>query len=241
MSKSIRRLAVIPARGNSKRIKNKNLKKFVDKPIINFTIENAKKSNLFSTIHISTESEKITKHISKLGFKPDFKRPKYLSKDNASIFSVVYYVYNQYFEKNILFDEIWLLTATSPLISYNDLKNASIFFREKKNLNPLISVSKFKAPIEWSFTMNKFNILKPINKKNLFKRSQNFSDKYFDTGSFAIFNPSNLRNSDGKFFKGKFCGYEIDQFKAADIDNYQDWKYAEKIYKSINYFKQTAK
>ena len=241
MRKSIRRLAIIPARGNSKRIKNKNLKLFIDKPIINFTIENAKKSNLFNKIHISTESDKIIKHIIKLGLKPDFKRPKYLSKDTASIFSVVYYVYNQYLKKNDIYDEIWLLTATSPLISYKDLNKASIFFQKKRNSHPLISVSKFKAPIEWSFTMNKSNVLKPINKKNLFKRSQNFNDKYFDTGSFAIFNPSNLYNSDGKFFNGKFYGYEIDQFKAVDIDNYQDWKYAEKLYKSVNYFKQTAK
>ena len=233
MQNKIKRLAVIPARGNSKRIKNKNLKLFCGKPVIKFTIDNAANSGLFDKIHISTESKKIYNYVSKLGFKPEFYRPEKLSKDNTSIFAVVNFVFNYYLKKKIKFDEIWLLTATSPLIIKSDLIKASKFLLKNRSNYPLISICEFKAPIEWSFTMNSKNILTPINDKNLKKRSQNFRKTFFDTGSFAIYRPQNITQSNGKFFQGKFSGYEIDQHRSVDIDTLEDWSFAEKLYKNI--------
>jgi N-acylneuraminate cytidylyltransferase len=233
MKNKIRRLAIIPARGNSKRIKNKNLKFFCGKPVIKYTIDNALKSKLFDKIHISTESKKIYNYASKLGIKPEFYRPKNLSKDLTSIFSVVSYVFNAYLKKQIKFDEIWLLTATSPLIVKSDLINASKFLLKNGSKYPLISVCKFKAPIEWSFTMSNTNTLTPINAKDIKKRSQYFKVKYFDTGSFAIFKPKNINQSNDKFYQGKFCGYEIDQHRSVDIDTIEDWNLAEKLYRNI--------
>ena len=94
MQNKIRRLAVIPARGNSKRIKNKNLKLFCGKPVIKYTLDNAVNSDLFDKIHISTESKKIYNYASKIGFKPEFYRPEKLSEDTTSIFAVVNFVFN---------------------------------------------------------------------------------------------------------------------------------------------------
>ena len=80
----VRRLLIIPARGNSKRIKNKNIKNFCGKPIIYYSLVNAKKSKLFDKIHVSTDSHKILRIVNKLGFKIDFLRSKKFSSDQMS-------------------------------------------------------------------------------------------------------------------------------------------------------------
>ena len=161
---------------------------------------------MFNKIHISTESKKIFNYVSKLGLKPEFYRSKSLSKDNTPIFAVLYEVYRKYLNLNIHFDEIWLITPTSPLVDSSDYKGVSSFIKK--------------------------NILTPVEKTNQKKRSQVFSTKFFDTGSFAIFKPQHLKNSNGKFYNGKFVGYTLSFFKSIDIDDLNDWEIAEKIYKS---------
>lgn len=232
MTKKIVRLAVIPARGGSKRIKNKNLKNFCGQPIIKYTIDNVTQSKMFNKIHISTESKKIFNYVSKLGLKPEFYRSKSLSKDNTPIFAVLYEVYRKYLNLNIHFDEIWLITPTSPLVDSSDYKGVSSFIKKNNFKKPILSVSNFTIPIEWAFIKNKKNILTPVEKTNQKKRSQVFSTKFFDTGSFAIFKPQHLKNSNGKFYNGKFVGYTLSFFKSIDIDDLNDWEIAEKIYKS---------
>ena len=91
----VRRLLIIPARGNSKRIKNKNIKNFCGKPIIYYSLVNAKKSKLFDKIHVSTDSHKILKTVNKLGFKVDFLRSKKFSSDHAEIIDVLRFVFNE--------------------------------------------------------------------------------------------------------------------------------------------------
>ena len=92
----LNRLAIIPARGGSKRIKNKNLVDFHGKPIIDYTINNAKKSKLFDKIHISTDSNKIINFLKKCNIEPEFKRPKRFSDDKISIAEVLKFVVNEY-------------------------------------------------------------------------------------------------------------------------------------------------
>ena len=96
-----KRLAIIPARGGSKRIKNKNLVNFNGKPIISYTIENAKKSKLFDKIHVSTDSEKILNYLKKKKLLPEFKRPKTLSKDKVPISKILKYVVDRFKKKNL--------------------------------------------------------------------------------------------------------------------------------------------
>ena len=103
----MKRLAVIPARGGSKRIKNKNIKNFCGKPIINYVINSAVKSNLFDKIHVSTESELVKEVVEKNGLYIDFMRPKELSDDFTPIMPVILSVIETYQKKKIQFDEIW--------------------------------------------------------------------------------------------------------------------------------------
>ena len=96
MNEKLKRLLIIPARGGSKRIKNKNIKKFKNRPIIFYTINNALKSKLFNKIHVSTDSNLVKKIVGKKKIKIDFMRPKKLSDDKTPLFDVYRFVVNQY-------------------------------------------------------------------------------------------------------------------------------------------------
>ena len=113
-------LVIIPARGGSKRIKNKNIKNFCGKPMINYIIDEALESKLFEKIHVSTDCLEIKEIVQKNNLKIDFMRPSSLADDHTPIMPVLSYVIKKYFEKNLYFDEIWLLYACSPLIDSSD-------------------------------------------------------------------------------------------------------------------------
>ena len=118
----MKRLAVIPAREGSKRIKNKNIKNFCGKPIISYALNAAKESGLFDTIHVSTESEEIANIVRDLGFTIDFLRDISLADDITPIIPVLKWVVEKYQSKNIYFDEVVLIMACAPLIDATDLK-----------------------------------------------------------------------------------------------------------------------
>ena len=223
----IRRLLIIPARAGSKRIKNKNIKLFQNKPVIYYSLNQAKKSKLFKKIHVSTDSKKIKKIVEKLNYKVDFLRPKKLAGDKVSTESVLRYVVDKFKKKNVFFDEVWSLTPCSPLILKNDLIEASKKLRKYKN-KIVLSVSKYPVPIEWAFIKKK-NSLYPL-KKNLMKiRSQDFLEKFHDTGNFVgiPIHFFNLKNID---FNKNYIGYELPKERSIDIDTMDDFRLAEMIY-----------
>ena len=116
----LNRLAIIPARSGSKRIKNKNLVDFNGKPIIKYTIDNAKKSKLFDKIHISTDCNKIQNYLKKNKINTEFKRLKKYAGDNIGLQETLKFVVNQYKKRKVVFKEIWLLYSCAPLISHKD-------------------------------------------------------------------------------------------------------------------------
>jgi N-acylneuraminate cytidylyltransferase len=143
----MRRLAIIPARGGSKRIHKKNIKNFCGQPIISYPLNAAKKSGLFHTIHVSTESLEIANIVKNLGFEVDFLRDASLADDMTPIMPVLKWVVQKYESKNLFFDEVVLIMACSPLIEHTDLQRASLMMVEK-DIKPVIAISSYQAPIE---------------------------------------------------------------------------------------------
>ena len=223
------RLIIIPARGGSKRIKNKNIKKFRGKPIIFYSINSAKKSKLFDFIHVSTESLRIKKILKNI-LKINFMRPKNLSLSKTPIHEVLKNVVENFIKNGIKFKEIWCMMPCAPNIDSDDLIKASNFYEKKKRKLPVYSVSKYKVPIEWSNKLDKKGVLSPINRKAQMIRSQDLKDKYYDAGQFYIF-PGN-KISKLNFKKNNFLryGYVLPFSKSIDIDDDEDWKIAEKIH-----------
>jgi N-acylneuraminate cytidylyltransferase len=229
MNNKKKRLLIIPARGNSKRIKNKNIKFFFNKPIIYYILNNAKKSGLFAKIHVSTDSKKIARVVKKK-IPIDFYRPKILATDKVSIIRVLQFVLKKYEELGLQFDEIWCALPCSPLIDAVDLINISKkLFKIKK---PLLTVSKFPCPIEWALTIKKSKLI-PDNKKNLLINSQCFSNKYFDTGQIAAFPINKFKKIKNNNLTSSCHGYILPPEKSVDIDDITDWKLAEILYKGL--------
>lgn len=224
------RLLVIPARGNSKRIPQKNIKLFYKKPIIHYAINIAKKSKLFSKIHISTESSKVFNVVKKLGFKIDFMRPKILSDDKTPTIDVLKFVYKEYLCKGENYDEIWTLSACSPLLTPDDLKNASKISKKNKNKITL-AITKSSVPIHWALKRDEKNNLKPLFKKKLFQRSQSLKQTFFDAGAFAVF-PKKFLVNKIKNLENMFIGFDLPRERSVDIDDIESWKFAEYLYKA---------
>ena len=230
MSK-ISRIAIIPARSNSKRIKNKNIKKFFNKPIISYSIIASIKSRLFNKIHVSTDSKRIGKIAKKIGADIDFYRSRKYSRDSVSLVKVLKYVIKEYEKKLIFFDEIWLIHACAPLIDFRDLKRASKKYNKTEKKYPLISVREYDAPVQWALKKTKLNLLKPNDKKMLKMDSKKLKKYYYDSATFTIYTKKNLFKNK---LINKYHDYKLSRFNAVDIDEEEDWKLAKLLFQKKN-------
>ena len=228
--KKLKRLLIIPARGGSKRIKNKNIKKFKKKPIIYYTIDSAVKSKLFNKIHVSTESNLIKKIVEKKKINIDFMRTKKLSNDKTPLFEVYKYVVTEYKKIGYVFDEIWSIMPCAPNLNAKDLKRISIFYKKLKIKKPLLSISKYKVPIEWAYIINKKGELTSLSRKSQLLRSQDIGDKYYDAGQFYIYPGKKLLKLNFIKKNYNYIGYKLPFRKSIDIDDIEDWKIAEKLH-----------
>ncbi len=223
-----RRLLVIPARSGSKRIKNKNFKIFKGNPIISYSILTALKSKIFDKIVVSIDDKKYFKYLNR--FNVDiFFRSKKLSNDNVTIEQVLRDVLFKYDEFGKTFNEIWSLTPCSPLIKKEDLIKGSILIKNN-NKKIILPVCEYPAPLEWGFKLKKNKRLIPI-KKNAYKiRSQDLSKSYYDTGNFVAIPAYHFKKKYIEFDK-HYLGLEIPKNRSIDIDDLEDWKLAEILYK----------
>lgn len=225
-----KRLAIIPAREGSKRIKNKNLKIFHNKPLIYYSIKSTIDSRIFDKIHVSSDSKKILQYSNSLGVKIDFVRPKKLSGDRIGLFPVLQYVVNQYKKVGNVYDEIWLIYATNPFINKKIIKKCSLQYNKIANdaSNALITVTKYNYPTQWAHKINRKGFLVSLDKKGLELRSQDLIETFCDAGMINIYSSKKILNN---FNNIKYYPLELPMYKSMDIDTFDDFKIAEKIFK----------
>lgn len=222
-------LAIIPARGGSKRIPRKNIKMFYGKPILVYSLKNAEESKIFDHIHVSTEDSETYDTASMFGFRPLFYRNSSSASENAPIRDVLREVLEKFEKIGMYFNCVCLLSATAPLIDAQDLRDAFQQFSRSKMDYPLLAVAKYPVPIEWALRYdNGSSTLEPLNNDLFFSSSQGFQDRYYDIGSFAFFTRDQLFNND---IETKFIPFVMPLTKSIDIDNIDDWVAAEYLYK----------
>lgn len=231
----MKRLAVIPARGGSKRIPNKNIRDFCGKPMIAHILAAAQASGLFDVVHVSTESAAIADVASGQGFPVDFMRPDSLADDYTPIMPVLKYVTDEYQRRGRTFDQVWLLMACAPLIAARDLVAAEKLFAEAGGETHLLAVSEFQAPIEWALRRGADGRMVPMQPGMFAVRSQDLETKYFDAGSFAIFPAATVQRTQGVGMDTGYIGYVLPKGTAVDIDDQRDWELAEAIYRTGTY------
>lgn len=225
-----RRIAIIPARGGSKRIPNKNIREFCGKPMIGHILNAARESSLFDTIHVSTDSTAIKDTVEAAGFPVEFLRQPELADDHTPIMPVLKYVVDTLKTTGRVFDQVWLLMACAPLVRSGDLVRAASIFESAGGVDPLIAVAEYPAPIEWAFCRAENGRLTPVQEGMFAVRSQDLEKKYFDAGSFAAFPARRVYESQGAGSDIGFVGFVLPKDRAIDVDDESDWKMAEAMF-----------
>ena len=226
-----KRIAIVPARGGSKRIPHKNIRDFCGKPIISYILDAARESGLFDKIHVSTDSPEIVDIVQTLGFTVDFMRPKELADDVTPIMPVLKYVIEEYKKSGNQFDEVWLMMPCAPLISSADLHAASrTQLRKNQSLQCIV---EYPVPIEWAYEKSENNELVPVYPGMFAIRSQDLGKKYFDAGAFYVYPYNSVLNSTGPGSNNDYLGFLLPKNKVIDIDDEEDWKIAEALYQAL--------
>lgn len=226
----MKRLAIIPARGGSKRIPEKNIRNFFGRPMIEYSIDAAKKSGLFETIHVSTDSLRIAAVVENAGLRVDFMRPAELADDNTPIMPVLKYVLEEYKRRGSEFDLVCMIMACAPLIGPEDLLGAERLFGEAGCARQVLAIAPFPVPIEWAFSRASDGSLLPENPGAFATPSQELTVKYYDAGAFSFLSVDSIMASEGAGSDAGFMGYVLSQHKVVDIDDEDDWQLAETLY-----------
>mgnify|MGYP004003320299 CR=1 FL=1 len=217
---------VILARGGSKGIPNKNIKKFCGKPLLVWSLIVAKNIKNGSDVWVSSDNKKILKIAEKFGVKI-IKRPKKLASDKATSVSGYKHAINEIQKNGVKVDAIIALQPTSPIRTSNDIDIAIKKFKNK-NYDSIFSASEFSDSFLWEENKNK-KIIGINHNYKIRKRRQEINKKYLENGSFYIFKPK-LLNKD-TIFGGKI-GFSLMPFwKSFEIDEIDDWKFCSIIMK----------
>ena len=227
-------IAIIPARGGSKRIPKKNIKLFYDKPIIYYSIKAALDSKLFDEVMVSTDDLEIAILAKKFGAKVPFFRSKKSSDDFATTFDVVKEVIEKYENNNQKFDTICCIYPCAPFITLNKLKDSFKIFNENK-FESVFPVIEYNAPIQRALKREGDQI-KFINKEFTLSRSQDLEKNYHDAGQFYWINSKMCALNKNIITDNSGC-IVISELEAQDIDNEVDWKIAELKYEILQSIK----
>lgn len=224
-------VALIPARGGSKRIPRKNIKEFHGKPLIAYSIEAALESGCFDKVIVSTDDEEIATVARRYGAETPFIRPQEISNDFATTKDVIDH-FLDYLKKNSFnYDYLCTIYATAPLLQekyiiegYDKLKNS--------NVVNVFSCTTMPFPIQRTFKMDDDGRCEMFWPETFNARSQDLEEAYQDAGQFYW---RNLRIESSKnMFDSDSAGIVIPRHFVQDIDTLEDWKRAEYMYQIIN-------
>ena len=225
-------IAIIPARGGSKRIPQKNIKNFLGKPIIAYSIEAAFESKLFKEVMVSTDSEIIADVSKQYGASVPFFRSEKTSDDFATIVDVVEEVLFNYMQKSLSFNLICCILPTAPFITSQRIIEGYKLL-EERNYDSVTPVFKFSYPIQRALQFDVKNRLSMINPENLYKRSQDFISTYHDCGQFYWCRTDSFIK-ERSFFTKNGGAIILQENEGQDIDTMEDWCIAEMKYKLLN-------
>ena len=204
-------LAIIPARGGSKRIPSKNIKSFLGKPIIAYSIENAIKSNLFAEVMVSTDDEEIAEIAKSYGAKVPFFRSSANSDDYSTLADVLLEVIESYREKGEEYDNICCILPTAALVTKDKIINAYDLM-VSNDFGTVVPVVKYSYPIQRALK-DDGGFLKMKDLSHINTRSQDLDDSYHDSGQFYWINTQKFITNK-KIFTDKTGFVELKEFEA---------------------------
>lgn len=231
-------LAVIPARGGSKGLPRKNIKKLIDKPLVAWPISAALNSSYVDKVVVTTDDIEIANVAERYGACVPFLRPAKLASDNAPSSAAISHVINHLEDKQEFYDYIVLLEPTSPLTEGFDIDKALSMLVESK-MDSIVGISEVESSHpEFCIEMQLNNTITPYQKKSFDapKRRQDLTPLYYLDGSLYISKVKAYKNNE-TFYHDKTMGYLSEYWKGVEIDTLFDFLVVETIMNNKKLFK----
>ncbi len=224
----MRKIAIITARGGSKRIPRKNIKEFCGKPILAYSIEAAGTSGLFDTVMVSTDDREIAELAREYGAEVPFFRSERTAGDFATTNDVLLEVLEEYEKRGERYDLGCCIYPTAPFVTAAKLKDA-LGRLERSGADTLIPVVAFSYPPQRAMVVREDRLVFEYP-RYLDSRSQDLEPHYHDVGQFYLFYTEAFRRN-GKLMVGNILPYVVSEMEVQDIDNQTDWEIAEIKYR----------
>jgi len=222
------KIAIIPARGGSKRIPKKNIKQFCGKPMIAWSIEAAKESGLFDYIIVSTDNDEIRSIAKRYGAEVPFVRPAHLSGDIVGTTEVMKHAVEWFVLHKQKPDYICELYPTAPFLRAGDIAK-SLQLMQKQNAEMIFSVTRYEFPIQRAIRKNANGRVEMLQPEYGSARSQDLEEVYHDAGQFYWFTYKAIINKLPVFSKYSIP-YTLPTYRVQDIDVLDDWRRAELMF-----------
>lgn len=226
-------LAVIPARGGSKRIPRKNIKMFHGQPMIAWSVQAAIESGCFDEVWVSTDDEEIAAVAQAYGAKVPFLRPAHLSDDFATTADVMSHAVEEFDKLNhTLPDYICCLYATAPFVTKADLVQGFEKIKNNSVLNYVFSATTYPFPIQRAIKLNEQKTVEMFSPQYFNTRSQDLEEAWHDAGQFYWGTAKAWLNK-AMIFASQSSVVELPRFRVQDIDTQEDWDRAEWLFKAM--------
>lgn len=226
-------LAIIPARGGSKRLPRKNILPLAGKPLIAWTIEAAIQSQVFDEIIVNTDDQEIAGISKQFGAKIPFIRPESLATDTSSSIELIKHTLLWFKERGITYTHLVLLQPTSPLRNGQMIRDAWKVFCEG-NTDSVTSVCEVEHPIQWTYALSDRDVLTPLFEDND-KRSQDYEKSYRVNGAIYITATKFLLSHNNFISSKNGNAYIMSSKDSVDIDNEIDFKFAELLINELDF------
>ncbi|GAB6069737.1 pseudaminic acid cytidylyltransferase [Thiomicrorhabdus hydrogeniphila] len=225
------KLCVIPARGGSKRIPRKNIKNFLGKPIIAYSIQAAIQSGCFDKVIVSTDNEEIAKVAKQFGAEVPFIRPEELANDFAGTIPVIKHATEWFEEQGTQVDYVCCLYATAPFVTPQRLQSA---YKQliTSQAEFCFTVTAYPSPIQRAIKITESNRIEMFNPQMFNTRSQDLEEAYHDAGQF-YWGTAKAFKQQQRFYSEDASPYILPSYLVQDLDNLDDWIRAEMMYQVL--------
>ncbi|MGC9457318.1 MAG: pseudaminic acid cytidylyltransferase [Halothiobacillaceae bacterium] len=225
-------VAIIPARGGSKRIPRKNIKPFCGKPMIAWPLEQAQLSGCFDRIIVSTDDEEIAAVAREYGAETPFMRPEHLSDDHAGTTEVIAHAIEWLESNGETPEAVCCIYATAPFIQAEDLRQGLKRLQDNEDAPYVFSVTSYAFPIQRAIRLDGGGRVEMFQPEHFSTRSQDLEEAWHDAGQFYWGRPDAWSKGE-RVFSEDSIGLPLPRHRVQDIDTPEDWLQAELIFQAL--------
>ncbi|MBM3106683.1 pseudaminic acid cytidylyltransferase [Pseudomonas sp. V1] len=225
------RLAVIPARGGSKRIPRKNIKMFCGKPMIAWSIEAALASGCFDKVIVSTDDDEIVAVARAWGAEVPFVRPKSLADDHTGTLPVIRHAIEFIQSTGVTLDQVCCIYATAPFVTPRDLQSGCEALSQS-GASYAFSIASYAFPIQRAIRLDAKGRVSMFQSEHFATRSQDLEDAYHDAGQF-YWGKTSAWKAELPLFTQDSIGISLPRHRVQDIDTPEDWERAEWMFRAM--------